>query len=321
MANSYRVHPKYIQEVNLAWKRKRFGREKDLAKELGLSLHLVIDNLFLKGEPVNRVNFIEICQFLGLNWQEVAGLEAQKSQDSSEPGEVNSDETIPLSRPAGGMSDVDKALNELVGTLCEMLRRLTRKAGDFLRADRTSIFLLDQQTQQLGSLIADDGAGGSLLIDIPADRGIAGLAASGLEIINIPYDVYNDPRSQEAKNTDNKTGYRTYTILAWPLLNDRKDLIAVVQLINKLKPNYDPKDDLFARIDPNGFTKEDEVRFAKFAPSILKILEKCQLCYQLSMKLKTKPELNQGSAVLQNAALIAELKRQERQLRMNLNKI
>jgi hypothetical protein len=321
MANSYRVHPKYIQEVNLAWKRKRFGREKDLAKELGLSLHLVIDNLFLKGEPVNRVNFIEICQFLGLNWQEVAGLEAQKSQDSSEPGEVNSDETIPLSRPAGGMSDVDKALNELVGTLCEMLRRLTRKAGDFLRADRTSIFLLDQQTQQLGSLIADDGAGGSLLIDIPADRGIAGLAASGLEIINIPYDVYDDPRSQEAKNTDNKTGYRTYTILAWPLLNDRKDLIAVVQLINKLKPNYDPKDDLFARIDPNGFTKEDEVRFAKFAPSILKILEKCQLCYQLSMKLKTKPELNQGSAVLQNAALIAELKRQERQLRMNLNKI
>ncbi len=321
MANSYRVHPKYIQEVNLAWKRKRFGREKDLAKELGLSLHLVIDNLFLKGEPVNRVNFIEICQFLGLNWQEVAGLEAQKSQDSSEPGEINSDETIPLSRPAGGMSDVDKALNELVGTLCEMLRRLTRKAGDFLRADRTSIFLLDQQTQQLGSLIADDGAGGSLLIDIPADRGIAGLAASGLEIINIPYDVYNDPRSQEAKNTDNKTGYRTYTILAWPLLNDRKDLIAVVQLINKLKPNYDPKDDLFARIDPNGFTKEDEVRFAKFAPSILKVLEKCQLCYQLSMKLKTKPELNQGSAVLQNAALIAELKRQERQLRMNLNKI
>jgi hypothetical protein len=321
MANSYRVHPKYIQEVNLAWKRKRFGREKDLAKELGLSLHLVIDNLFLKGEPVNRVNFIEICQFLGLNWQEVAGLEAQKSQDSSEPGEINSDETIPLSRPAGGMSDVDKALNELVGTLCEMLRRLTRKAGDFLRADRTSIFLLDQQTQQLGSLIADDGAGGSLLIDIPADRGIAGLAASGLEIINIPYDVYDDPRSQEAKNTDNKTGYRTYTILAWPLLNDRKDLIAVVQLINKLKPNYDPKDDLFARIDPNGFTKEDEVRFAKFAPSILKILEKCQLCYQLSMKLKTKPELNQGSAVLQNAALIAELKRQERQLRMNLNKI
>lgn len=321
MANSYRVHPKYIQEVNLAWKRKRFGREKDLAKELGLSLHLVIDNLFLKGEPVNRVNFIEICQFLGLNWQEVAGLEAQKSQDSSEPGEVNSDETIPLSRPAGGMSEVDKALSELVGTLCEMLRRLTRKAGDFLRADRTSIFLLDQQTQQLGSLIADDGAGGSLLIDIPADRGIAGLAASGLEIINIPYDVYDDPRSQEAKNTDNKTGYRTYTILAWPLLNERKDLIAVVQLINKLKPNYDPKDDLFARIEPNGFTKEDEVRFAKFAPSILKILEKCQLCYQLSMKLKTKPELNQGSAVLQNAALIAELKRQERQLRMNLNKI
>lgn len=321
MANSYRVHPKYIQEVNLAWKRKRFGREKDLAKELGLSLHLVIDNLFLKGEPVNRVNFIEICQFLGLNWQEVAGLEAQKSQDSSEPGEVNSDETIPLSRPTGGMSEVDKALNELVGTLCEMLRRLTRKAGDFLRADRTSIFLLDQQTQQLGSLIADDGAGGSLLIDIPADRGIAGLAASGLEIINIPYDVYDDPRSQEAKNTDNKTGYRTYTILAWPLFNERKDLVAVVQLINKLKPNYDPTEDLSKKIDTNGFTPEDEVLFARYTSSILQILEKCQFCYQLTQKLREDTALKKPSVLLQNAKLIAGLKQQEKQMRKFLQRM
>ena len=319
-AKVYRVHPKYIQEVNLAWQRKSDGREQEIARELGHSLQLVINNLFLKGEPVNRVNFIEICQFLGLNWREIAGLELEERKASSKFLEIDTSDAIVLSRPEG-IDDVDKAINQLVGALCEMLRRLTRKAADLLRADRTSIFLLDRQTQQLGTIIADDGSGGCLLIDLPAYRGIAGIAATSLEVINIPFDVYNDPRSEEAQRTDQRTGYRTYTILAWPLLNQQKDLVAVVQLINKLKPNDDPEDDLLARIDRNGFTSEDEARFAKFAPSILKILEKCQLCYQLSLKLKNNSGRSRGNTALQEAALIAELQRQEQQLRQGLHKI
>jgi len=330
MPRLYSVHPRYIQEVNLAWKRKSEGRDQDLADELGRALHIVIVNLFLKGEPVNRLNFIEICQFLGLNWREIAGLDLHKHQVSRLPAKVSpgsqndaiaSHSAITLYRPAGGVSDVDQALDELVGTLCEMLRRLTRKAGDLIRADRTSIFLLDQQTQKLGSVIAEDGFGGCLLIDIPVNRGFASLAATSKEVINVPFDVYDNPRSEEAKNTDTKTGYRTYTILAWPLLNEQKNLVAVVQLINKLKPNYNPEDDLSKRIDTKGFTKEDEARFAKFAPSILKILEKCQYCYQLSLKLRKNTGRNQAGVVLKNAALIAQLKRQEQQLRKSLEKI
>ncbi len=330
MARSYSVHPKYIQEVNLAWKRKSQGREKHLAEELGLSLFLVIDNLFLKGEPVNRVNFREICQFLGLNWRELAGLDLQNSPVSSSLVEVSSSkandagaepDAIAVSRPVEEVEDVDKAIKELVGTLCEMLHRLTRKAGDLLRADRTSIFLLDQQAKQLGTIIADDGDGGSLLIDIPANKGIAGLAATSSQVINVPFDVYDDPRSEEAKNTDRKTGYRTYTLLAWPLFNDKKNLIAVVQLINKLKLNYSPEDELSRRIDTHGFTKEDEVRFAKFTPSILKLLEKCQFCYQLSLKLRKNVELSPEGVALQKTKLIAELKRQERQMRKSLERM
>jgi hypothetical protein len=329
MARSYSVHPKYLQEVNLAWKRKSEGRKKDLAEELGVSLRLVIDNLFLKGEPVNRVNFIEICQFLGLNWREMAGLEVQETPVSTSLVQVNPRKAnhaltsrfpVVVASPVEDVNDVNKAINELVGTLCEMLRRLTRKAGDLLRADRTSIFLLDQQKRVLGTVIADDGDGGGLVIDIPVGKGIAGLAATSSQIINVPFDVYDDPRSEEAKNTDKKTGYRTYTILAWPVLNKQKDLVAVVQLINKLKPNHDPEDDLSKRIDTNGFTQEDEAKFAKFAPSILKLLEKCQFCYQLSLKIRNNTQGNQAGVALQNAQLIAQLKRQERQLRNSLNK-
>jgi hypothetical protein len=322
MSRLLSVHPKYIQEVNWAWKRKSDERDQDIAEELGRALTLVIVNLFLKGEPVNRVNFIEICHFLGLNWQEVAGLDLYENGNSSSLVKTDISNAIALyNEPTEGASDVDTALKELVGTLCEMLRRLTRKAGDLLRADRTSIFLLDRQTKVLGTIIADDGDGGCLLIDIPADRGIASLAANSLEVINVPFDVYDDPRSEQAKNTDKRTGYRTYTILAWPLLNKQKDLIAVVQLLNKLKPDHDPEDDLSQRIDTNGFTKEDEVIFARFAPSILKILERCQFCYQLYLRLRNDPAIDLGGASFQNAALIDELKRREQQLRKSLEKI
>ena len=321
MAMWYSVQSKYLQEVNLAWKRKSDGREQEVAETLGQSLRLVIDNLFLKGEPVNRTNFIEICQFLGMNWREISGLEEPQAPVTSPPKPAKSEEAVVLHRPSGGADDVDKAISELVGTLCEMLRRITRKAGDLLRADRTSIFLLDNQTKVLGTIIADDGEGGCLLIDIPANRGIASLAATSLQVINIPFDVYDDPRSEEAKRTDQRTGYRTYTMLAWPLLNKQKDLVAVVQLINKLKPNHNSEDDLLDTIDRNGFTQEDEEKFAKFAPSILKILEKCQLCYELAQKLKKNSPRKPGGSLIQNAALIAELKRQEQQLRKNLYKI
>lgn len=321
MSKLLSVHPEYLQEAKLAWKLKSHRRKQALANELGRPLYLVIVNLFLQGEPVNDVNFREICQILGLNWREIAGLDLEESPDSLSLVKVNSSNTLVLSKPDEGISDVDQALNELVSTLCEMLRRLTRKAGKLLGADRTSIFLLDQERNELGSLIADDGQGGCLLIDLPGDRGIAGLAATSLEIINIPFDVYNDSRSEEARNTDKKTGYRTYTMLAWPLLNKQKDLVAVVQLINKLKPNCNPEDDLSRRIDTSGFTKEDEAKFAKFAPSILKILEKCQICYQLSVKLRKNQGLNQAVIAHKKAELVAELNRQEQQLRKSLNKI
>lgn len=302
------VHPRYLQEVKAAWNRKRGECDQNLAGQLGQSLPIVIVNLFLKGEPVNQVNFLKICQLLGLDWQEIAGLKVAEDLQGA-------------IAKLGTVKEMDKAINELVATLCEMLRRLTRKAGSLLNADRTSIFLLDKQTNILGTIVADDGAGGFLMIDIPANKGIASLAATTLEIINVPFDVYDDPRSEQAKITDGQTGYRTYTILAFPLLNKQKDLIAVVQLINKLQPNNNPEADLAQRVDTTGFSQEDEAKFARFTPSILKILEKCQFCYQLSLKLKKNAEQNQLGNSTHNAAIIVELKRREQQLRRSLSKI
>jgi hypothetical protein len=314
MPKTFSVHPNYLEVVQSAWTRKNRGHNRNLAEEFDLSISIV--NRFLKGKPVSGLNFLELCQILELDWHEVAGLALQSSQVSVEP-----EQKIIAQRSPSKVSAVDGAIDALVATLKEMLRRLTRKAGDLLRADRTSIFLLDRQRQQLGTISAEDGGGGSLAIDIPSNRGIASLAATTGQPINIPFDLYADPRSEEAQKTDRRTGYRTYTMLAWPLFNQQKDLVAVVQLINKLKPDADPEVDLSQRIDTQGFTLEDEALFAKFAPSILQILEKCQFCFLLTQKIQSNAPIKRGGVVLPESELIAELRHREQQLHKILERI
>jgi len=319
MSRTLRVHPQYIQTVKSMWEHKSDGRERTLAEDLGLSLPQI--HLFLKGHFVSGLDFLEICQALELNWREVAGLELPDCSDSPLPVEPKLGETIPKPSLDIAVSNLNQAIDELVCVLCEMLRRLTRKVGDFIRADRTSIFLLDPQRNLLGSINAEDGEGGSLVIEVPLGRGIASLAATTSSVINIPFDVYNDPRSEESKKIDKITGYRTYTILAWPLFNKEQSLVSVVQLINKLRPNCDPGIELSRRIDIHGFTPEDETLFATFAPSILQILERCQFCYQLTQKLREDTVRNKPDVVLQNTKLIAELKQQEQQMRKIMDRM
>ncbi|MBD0362694.1 MAG: GAF domain-containing protein, partial [Coleofasciculus sp. C3-bin4] len=155
------------------------------------------------------------------------------------------------------------------------LRSMTIKMGKSLRADRTTIFLLDEQKNELWSILAEEEneEERSLEIRIPADKGIVGEVASCKQLINIPFDFYDDLRSATAKEQDKKNGYRTYTMLALPLLNEQGGLIAVVQLLNKLKRGYKRTASLAEKIDKEGFTESDEEKFAENAPLIQMILE------------------------------------------------
>ncbi len=52
-----------------------------------------------------------------------------------------------------------------------------------------------------------------------------------------------------------------------PLINEETgELVAVVQLINKLKPNHEDYRTLEAQIDKAGFTQEDETSFSRICP-------------------------------------------------------
>ncbi|MEG4573408.1 GAF domain-containing protein [Microcoleus sp. N3A4] len=191
--------------------------------------------------------------------------------------------------------------------LNEMLQSITLKTGELLNAARSTIFLLDDEKNELWAIVAKDENGKSLEIRVPAHVGIAGEVATEKKVVNIPYDFYNDPRSTNAKKTDKETGYRTYTMLAMPLINEETgELVAVVQLINKLKPNHEHYGILDEQIDKAGFTKEDEQVFREFAPSIRLILESSKSFYAATQRQRAATALMNAVNALSQSSLDLE---------------
>lgn len=188
----------------------------------------------------------------------------------------------------------------------EMLRSITFKTGEILQADRTTIFLLDEAKNELWSIVAKGEEGDSEEIRVPADKGIAGYVAQAKKTVNIPYDLYKDTRSNTAKEWDTKTGYRTYTMLALPLLDEQGDLVAVVQLLNKLKQATVLETPLADKIDIKGFTPEDEKLFAQFARSIQMILKSSRLFYKAAQKQRIASALINATQSLSKSSLDLE---------------
>ena len=231
------------------------------------------------------------------------------------------------------VSDVEQRLrivNQTLGMLNtdfdvildEMLRAIRGKIGELLAADRTTIFLLDADKNQLWTNVPS-GDGKNIEIRISTEpTSIAGEVATYGHIINIPFDFFDDPRSTQAKKQFERTGYRTYTMLCMPLLNDNDQLVAVVQLINKLRIS-DPTILLEDRVDNIGFTKEDQALFAQFAPSMRLILESSQAFYSAAQKQRAADALMKAAMSLgQSLDLETTLKKvmEEAKLLMNADR-
>ncbi|MBD2039844.1 GAF domain-containing protein [Microcoleus sp. FACHB-672] len=171
--------------------------------------------------------------------------------------------------------------------LYEMWHEVTLKTGKLLNADRAIVFLLDRKNNELWSIVASADHGRFVEIRMPAGVEILGEVVASNRIVNIPFDFYDDPQSSAIKEQDLKTGYRTYTVMALPLFSEEGDLMAVVQLFNKLKATDDIAAPLSKRVDTAGFTKSDEDLFTDFVPLMRPILEKCQTADAQAIELAT----------------------------------
>ena len=121
--------------------------------------------------------------------------------------------------------------------LGELLGRILEVAKSQAGAERGTLFLVDEKTEEIWSLIAHGIE--KREIRLPLGRGIAGHVAKSGEILNIP-DAYSDPRFD--RDVDARTGYRTRSLLCLPIRNKRGKIIAALQLLNKQSGPFTPED-------------------------------------------------------------------------------
>ena len=150
------------------------------------------------------------------------------------------------------VSDVTSELE--LGTL---LTKVMSEATRMLNADRSTLFMNDEKTDELFSRVAMGDSLGE--IRLPNSMGIAGAVFTSGKTINIPY-AYADLRFNPA--FDKKTGYFTRSILCIPVVNKTGKTIGVTQVLNK---------------SGGPFTEEDETRLKAFTAQVSIALENAKL--------------------------------------------
>ena len=146
--------------------------------------------------------------------------------------------------------------------LGSLLQRVMVEATRMLNADRSTLFLNDEKTDELFSRVAmGDGIGE---IRLPNSAGIAGAVFTSRETINIPY-AYADLRFNPG--FDKQTGYFTRSILCVPIINKDGKCIGCTQSLNK---------------KGGGFTDEDESRLKAFTQQVAIALENAKLFEDVS---------------------------------------
>ncbi|GEM_PF-1981869 len=162
-------------------------------------------------------------------------------------GQVAAEALVGSPLGSGGVGSEEKltALMEVSNYIAaqlelrEVIRAVVEKTSALLAADRSSVFILDDEREELYTIVAQGLE--SIEIRIPLGQGIAGYVARTGETVNIA-DAYEHPAFDPT--WDRKSGYRTRSMLCMPLRNRRGETIGVFQVMNKL--------------DGDRFSQEDE---------------------------------------------------------------
>jgi len=139
-------------------------------------------------------------------------------------------------------------------SLPEGLPLISRYAKDVIHARRCSIYIYDRVDDELWTTLAD----GIAKIKISPDKGIVGKTISSRKpmIVN---DAYSHP--DFLPEVDEETGYKTTNIITAPIFNSVREVVGVLQLLNK----------------DDGFDAEDVkfmVFFAHYVSGFLELVSK-----------------------------------------------
>jgi len=124
--------------------------------------------------------------------------------------------------------------------ISDVLKDIVDVAADLTQADRGIFYLIDKEKNELWSLIASGEERKEIRLQI--GTGLAGYAAKNGETLNIA-DVNKDPRFNA--DFDRSSGYKTKSMICFPIKNNKEEIIGVLQLINSANGEFSTRDEEF----------------------------------------------------------------------------
>jgi len=173
-----------------------------------------------------------------------------------------------------------------------LLERILTEARKFVNADAGSLYLKEgdnlkfsyTQNETLQAKLEPGKKMKYSTFTIPiSNSSIAGYVANNSEVLNIP-DTYEIPQGapyQFGREFDEKVGYRTKSMLTFPVLNTRKEVLGVLQLINA----RNEKGEVVS------FNKADEPYIMHFADNAALAMERAQMTRAILMRMIGMAEL------------------------------
>jgi putative nucleotidyltransferase with HDIG domain len=176
----------------------------------------------------------------------------------------HSDEVLSYHNRLMALLDITRQLTAETD-LDKLLKLIVSRTTKLLGAERTTLYLLDRESGELCSKIAE----GTITIRLSVGQGLAGYVAQTGKVINVQ-DVQQDPR--HASHFEQLTGYPVHTMLAAPMRDRAGYITGVAQVLNK-------------RVGV--FTAEDEELLTALTSSAAIALENAQLHTQVQSMLNS----------------------------------
>ncbi len=130
--------------------------------------------------------------------------------------------------------DVFKAVSSELN-LNKLIQVIMNKAAEITKSDRSSLFLMDEETGELWTAFAK-GLENQI---VRTRKGIVAEVARTKKAL-IVNDPYKHPHFNAA--VDKKTKYVTKSILSVPVFNSKNEVLGVIQAINKYENNFNADD-------------------------------------------------------------------------------
>ncbi|MCY3022672.1 MAG: GAF domain-containing protein [Planctomycetota bacterium] len=152
--------------------------------------------------------------------------------------------------------------------LDDVMKLIVDHTSRIVESERSSVFLLDKQKNELYSLVAQGLDVKELRLSVEA--GIAGYVVRHCVGLNVP-DAYKDSRFNPL--VDKATGFRTASILCMPLHDRRGEILGAIECLNKKG----------ARGTGRVFTTKDEIVLSAVAAQAAVYLDNARLRHQMDL--------------------------------------